>query len=141
MSSSTNDSARLPATAPATATPNPAAQHTVSQRLWLRPLAVLGLAAGVALLALASSRWLNTEADGFLLWAWMALWALLFVGCLVLSGTTGRMSQRVAWALNQWARRRALARADARFLALAQHDARLQAELRMQQDRQSAAAG
>jgi len=50
---------------------------------------------------------------------------------LVLSGTTGRMSQRVAWALNQWARRRALARADAR----------LQAELRMQQDRQSAAAG
>ncbi|MBA4252589.1 MAG: hypothetical protein B7Y96_00245 [Comamonadaceae bacterium 32-67-11] len=107
----------------------------------MRPLAVLGLAAGVALLALASSRWLNTEADGFLLWAWMALWALLFVGCLVLSGTTGRMSQRVAWALNQWARRRALARADARFLALAQHDARLQAELRMQQDRQSAAAG
>lgn len=102
-----------------------------------RPLALLLLALGVALLALASERLLSTQANDYLLLAWLALWLLLFVGCLLLAGTTHRMVQRCAHALDHWAQRRAQARADARFMALAQHDARLQAELRVSQDGQS----
>lgn len=100
--------------------------------VWVRPLALLLLAVGVALLALASAQLLSPRVNDYLLLAWLALWLLLFAGCLLLAGTAHRMVQRSAEALDNWARRRAQARADARFAALAQHDARLQAELRMQ---------
>jgi len=91
----------------------------------------------VVLLALASERLLSARPNDYLLLAWLALWLLLFAGSLLLAGTMRRMAQRCAHALDNWARQRAQARADARFIALAQHDARLQAELRMQHDAQS----
>ncbi|BAO81994.1 hypothetical protein SRAA_2140 [Serpentinimonas raichei] len=117
----------------------PLSPHLLHRRAWVRPLAVLLLALGVVLLALASAQLLSERANDYLLLAWLALWLLLFAGCLLLAGTAHRMAQRSAEALDHWAQRRAQARADARFAALAQHDARLQAELRAQQDAQSVA--
>jgi|GEM_PF-1298108 len=129
-------STRMPAALPTAASvarpPDPNPPRPLRHSTWVRPLALLLLAVGVALLALASAQLLGAGAYDYLLLAWLALWLLLFAGCLLLAGTAHRMVQRSAEALDNWARRRAQARADARFAALAQHDARLQAELRMQ---------
>lgn len=142
--SALGDAAPTPASpakpAPSRTRPGPGIALAERPRVWVRPLAVLLLAVGVALLALASAQMLSPRANDYLLLAWLALWLLLFAGCLLLAGTAHRMVQRCAHALNHWARRRAQVRADARFAALAQHDARLQAELRVSQDGPSVAS-
>lgn len=142
--SALGDAAPTPASpakpAPARARPGLGIALAERPRIWVRPLAALLLSLGVVLLALASERLLSERANDYLLLAWLALWLLLFAGCLLLAGTTRRMAQRCAHALDHWARRRAQARAEARFMALAKHDARLQAELRVSQDGPSVAS-
>lgn len=94
-----------------------------------RALATLLLAAGVAALAVVTDRLIDTWADGHLLAAWVLMWAVVFLGSVVLASPARHAAQRVMAGLNAWARRRAEARAEARTLALARTDARLQAEL------------
>ncbi|GAB3187491.1 hypothetical protein [Hydrogenophaga aquatica] len=117
----------------------PKARRTESSR----PLAALLLAAAVAALAVVADQLIATWADGHLMAAWVAMWAVVFAGTLLLAGTARRMSQRVMAGLDAWARRRAEARAEARYLALAQSDARVMADLQAARDRyeiQAAAA-
>ena len=94
-----------------------------------RALSALLLAAAVAALAVTVDQLIGTWADDHLLTAWVALWAVVFAGSLLLAGTARRTAARVRVALDNWARRRAEARAEARFLALAQRDPRLLADI------------
>ncbi len=119
--------------------PNPApaagagagASHVQAARRAVAPraLATLLLAAGVAALAVVTDRLIDTWADGHLLAAWVLMWAVVFLGSLMLASPARHAAQRVMAGLNGWALRRAVARAEARTAALAQRDARLQADL------------
>jgi hypothetical protein len=95
-----------------------------------RGLAAMLLAAAVAALAVVADQLIDTWADGHLMLAWIALWAVVFVGSLLLTGTARRASQNLIAGLNRWARARAQARADARLLKMAATDPRVRAELR-----------
>ncbi|TSE24356.1 hypothetical protein Tsedi_02010 [Tepidimonas sediminis] len=102
-----------------------AARHAVAPRA----LATLLLAAGVAALAVVTDRLVDTWADGHLLAAWVLMWAVVFLGSVLLASPARHAAQRVGQWADAWARQRALARAEARTAALARRDARLQAEL------------
>lgn len=120
-------------------TPSPAAavgsaagvSHVEAARRAVAPraLATLLLAAGVAALAVVTDRLIDTWADGHLLAAWVLMWAVVFLGSLLLASPARHAAQRVMSGLNAWALRRAVARAEARTRTLARADARLQAEL------------
>lgn len=103
-----------------------------------RALAALLLAAAVAALAVTVDQLIGSWAEDHLLAAWVALWAVVFAGSLVLAGTARRTARRVMAHLNTWARRQAQARADARFLAMARFDSRLAADLQAAKSRQEA---
>lgn len=90
-----------------------------------RGLSALLLAAAVAALAVAADQVIETWIDGHLFLAWVALWAVVFVGSLMLTGTVRRMSARALAHLDHWAAARARAKAQARYAAIAQRDARL----------------
>jgi hypothetical protein len=94
-----------------------------------RALSALLLAAAVAALAVTVDQLIGTWADDHLLTAWVALWAVVFAGSLLLAGTARRMASRVRENLDAWARRSAEARAEERFLMLAQRDPRLLADI------------
>jgi hypothetical protein len=61
------------------------------------------------------------------------MWAVVFASMALLSGAARRMSQRLVRASDAWARDRAEARAEARFMVLAQRDPRMMAEFRRAQ--------
>lgn len=113
----------------------PAAQRPARRADGSRPLAALLLAAAVAALAVVVDQLMQTWADDHLFAAWVAMWAVLFAGTLLLAGTARRLAGRVMVALDGWAQRRALARANARFQALARTDRRLMADLQVARDR------
>jgi len=100
-----------------------------------RGLAALLLAASVAALAVVADQLIDTWADGHLMLAWIVLWAVVFLGSLLLTGSIRRMASRLMDGLNGWARRRALARAESRFLAMARTDSRLMADIKAARDR------
>jgi hypothetical protein len=93
-----------------------------------RGLAGMLLAAAVAALVVVTEQWVSTWADGHLFLGWVAMWAVVFASMALFSGAARRLSQRVVRGLDAWARRRAEARAEARFLVLAQRDQRMMAE-------------
>ncbi len=92
-------------------------------------MAAVLLAAIVSALLVVADQLLDTWADGHLMAAWVALWALGFVAIALLAGTVRRFSAKVVAALDGWAARTAQARADERLWAIALKDARLMAEL------------
>lgn len=114
------------------ASPSPAAMQRMAPTG--RPLAALLLAAAIAALAVAGERLMASWADEHLLATWVALWAVVFAGSLLLAGTARRTAQRVMGGLDRWARLRAEARAEARALLLARHDPRLMAEIQAARD-------
>ena len=116
---------------------SPAAQQLAPTRRAdsSRPLAAMLLAAAVAALAVVVDQLVQTWTDDHLFVAWVAMWAMLFAGTLLLAGTARRLACHVMASLDGWAQRRAQARADARYLALARGDRRLMADLQMACDR------
>lgn len=82
-----------------------------------RGLAALLLAASVAALAVVADQLIETWIDDHLFLAWVAMWAVVFAGSLLLTGTARRMSARAVAKLDQWAAGRAQARAAARLRA------------------------
>jgi hypothetical protein len=98
-----------------------------------RGLAGMLLAAAVAALVVVADRLVSTWADGHLFLAWVAMWAVVFASMALFTGAARRLSQRLVRALDAWARERAEARAEARFMALAQRDPRMMAEFRRAQ--------
>ncbi len=109
----------------------PAAKNPDGERA--RGLAGMLLAAAVAALVVVADQLVSTWADGHLFLAWVAMWAVVFASMAVFTGAARRLSQRLVRALDAWARRRAEARAEARFLILAQRDPRMMAEFRRAQ--------
>lgn len=87
------------------------------------------LAAIVSALLVVADQWLNTWADGHLMVAWIALWVVGFAALALLAGTVKRFSAKVLAALDEWAARKAQARADERLWSIALKDARLMADL------------
>ncbi|MEY5098955.1 MAG: hypothetical protein RJA36_1674 [Pseudomonadota bacterium] len=98
-----------------------------------RGLAAMLLAAAVAALAVVADQLIDTWADNHLFLAWLLMWTVVFAGSLLLTGTARRLSLRAIVRLDHWARARAQARADARFLVFAQQDPRLMTELQAAQ--------
>jgi hypothetical protein len=108
-----------------------AKKHIDSERA--RGLAGMLLAAAVAAFVVVADQLVSTWADGHLFLGWVAMWAVVFASMALLSGAARRMSQRLVRALDAWARDRAEARAEARFMVLAQRDPRMMAEFRRAQ--------
>jgi hypothetical protein len=113
-------------------------QVPVGKALKGGPLYALLLAAAVAALAVAVDRLAGSWADEHILTAWIALWSVVFAGSLLFAGTAGRMAQAIMGRLDRWALRRAQARAQARFEAMARTDNRLMADLQAARGRSDA---
>lgn len=92
-------------------------------------MAAVLLAAIVSALLVVVDQWLDTWADGHLMAAWVALWAVGFVAIALLAGTVRRFSGRVVAALDGWAARLAQSRADERLWSIALTDARVMSDL------------
>ena len=94
-----------------------------------RSLSALLLAAVVAALVVVADQMMDTWADGHLLAAWVALWAVAFAAVGLFAGATRHLSAQLLRSLDAWSARLAQRRADERLWAIAQSDARLMAEL------------
>ncbi len=103
-----------------------------------RGLAALLLAAMVSALLVVADHLISSWSDGGLLAAWVGLWAVAFVGLALLAGSARSLAVRLRSAWIEGARRRAEARADARFLAFAQTDERVMRDLMAAATRQEA---
>lgn len=66
-----------------------------------RVLSALLLAAAVAALAVTVNQLMDTWAEDHLLTAWVALWAVVFAGSLLLAGTASRMAHSIVARLEQ----------------------------------------
>lgn len=94
-----------------------------------RGLAAMLLAAIVSALLVVADQMIETWAEGQLLVAWMALWALGFAAIALLAGTVRRFSAKVVAELDAWAARLAQKRADERLWSIALKDARVMSDL------------
>lgn len=94
-----------------------------------RGLAAMLLAAIVSALLVVADQVLDTMADGHLMAAWVALWAVGFIAIALLAGTVRRFSALVVRELDAWSARTAQARADERLWAIALKDARVMSDL------------
>ncbi len=94
-----------------------------------RGLAAFLLAAIVSAVLVVADQLMETLANGHLMVAWAALWAVGFAALALLGGTVRRFSGRVVSALDAWSARVAQRRADARLWAIASKDARVMADL------------
>ena len=92
-------------------------------------LAVLLLAAVVASLVVVADQMMDTWADGHMLAAWVALWAVAFVAVGLFAGATRHVAAKLLSSLDAWSASLARRRADARLWSIALTDARLMAEL------------
>lgn len=99
-----------------------------------RGLAGMLLAAAVAALVVLADRWVSTWADNHVFLAWIAMWAVVFASMAMFTGAARSLSQRLVQVLDAWARQRAEASAEARFMILAQRDPRMMDEFRRAQD-------
>lgn len=106
-----------------------------------RGLAALLLAAIVSSLLVVADRLMATSEEGGLLVAWVVLWGVAFVGLAFFAGTARTLAVRLVEATRAASSRRAAARADARFLAYAQHDPRILSELQVIATHQQSAQG
>lgn len=94
-----------------------------------RGLATLLLAAVVAALVVVADRLIDAWADGHLLAAWVALWAVAFAALGLLAPPLRRVARWAVAAGDAWARAAAEQRAEERLLEIARKDARVMAEL------------
>jgi hypothetical protein len=92
-------------------------------------LAAMLLAAVASALLVVADQVIDTWADGHLLMAWVALWAVGFVAIGLFAGTARSLALRTVAALNAWSARTAQARADQRLWSIAQTDSRVMADL------------
>lgn len=93
-------------------------------------LAVLLLSAVVAALVVVADQMMDTWADGHILAAWVALWAVAFAAAGLFAGATRQLAAKLLVSLDAWSANLARRRADERLWSIAQTDARLMAELR-----------
>lgn len=92
-------------------------------------LAAMLLAAVVAALLVVADQMIDTWADGQLLAAWVALWAVGFAALALFAGSARNLAQRLVRSLDAWSQAIAEARADQRLWAIAKTDPRIMADL------------
>lgn len=92
-------------------------------------LAAMLLAAVASALLVVADQVIDTWADGHLLMAWVALWAVGFVAIGLFAGAARSLALRTVAALNAWSARTAQDRADQRLWSIAQTDSRVMADL------------
>ena len=94
-------------------------------------LSAMLLAAMVSALVVVADQLIDTWADGHLLAAWVALWAVGFAALAVFGGAARKLAVTTTVALDEWSQRVAQSRADQRLWAIAQSDPRVMADLQM----------
>ncbi len=94
-----------------------------------RTLAAMLLAAVVAAFVVVADQMMDTWADGHLLAAWVALWAVAFATVGLFGGISKALAVQLKQGLDTWSANMAQSRADERMWAIAQKDARLMSEL------------
>jgi len=92
-------------------------------------LAAMLLAAIVAAFVVVADQMMDTWADGHLLAAWVALWAVAFAAVGLFAGVSKTLAIQKKQGLDAWSSRMAQRRSDERLWAIAQTDARLMSEL------------
>jgi len=92
-------------------------------------LAAMLLAAIVAAFVVVADQMMDTWADGHLLAAWVALWAVAFAAVGLFADVSKTWAVQMKQALDTWSARMAQHRSDERLWSLAQTDARLMSEL------------
>lgn len=92
-------------------------------------LATMLLAAIVTALLVAADSLVETFADGHLLVGWLLLWAVAFAALALFADSARNGARRLHDALGELVRREAQRAADRNYLACAQHDPRIMAEL------------
>lgn len=94
-------------------------------------LSAMLLTAMVSALVVVADQLIDTWADGHLLAAWVALWAVGFAALAVFGGAARKVAATMVVALDNWSQELAQARADERLWAIAQSDPRVMADLQM----------
>jgi hypothetical protein len=94
-----------------------------------RTLAGMLLAAIAAALVVVADQMVDTWADGHLMAAWVALWAVAFVGLALLAPAAKRLAAKLSADFAAWSAREALARSERQYLDSARHDPRIMADL------------
>jgi hypothetical protein len=94
-----------------------------------RTLAGVLLAAIITAFVVVADQMMDTWAEGHLLAAWVALWAVIFASLGLFASFSKSLAIKTKEALDNWAASMAQSRADARMWAIAQKDARLMSEL------------
>ena len=94
-----------------------------------RGLAALLLAAIVAAMLVVADQLVENWAEGHLLVAWVAMWAVAFAAMALFAGTARRLALSVVGALDNWSSAIAQARADVRLWEAAKSDPRVMADL------------
>lgn len=94
-----------------------------------RTLAAMLLAAIVAAFVVVADQMVDTWADGHLLAAWVALWAVAFAAVGLFAGVSKTVAIQMKQGMDAWSARTAQRRSDERLWAIAQTDARLMSEL------------
>ena len=94
-----------------------------------RSLAAMLLAAIVAAFVVVADQMMDTWADGHLLAAWVALWAVAFAAVGLFAGVSKTMAIQMKQGMDCWSARMAQRRSDERLWAIAQTDARLMSDL------------
>jgi hypothetical protein len=94
-----------------------------------RTLATMLLAAVVAAFVVVADQMMDTWADGHLLAAWVALWAVAFAAVGLFAGASKTLALQIKSGLDTWSASIAQNRSDARMWAIAQSDTRLMADL------------
>ena len=100
-----------------------------------RTLAIMLLAAVVAAFIVVADQMIDTWAEGHLLAAWVALWAVVFAAVGLFAGVSKTMAIQMKQGLDAWSARMAQSRSDERLWAIAQTDARLMSELQTAMNR------
>ncbi|WP_341922517.1 hypothetical protein [Polaromonas sp. YR568] len=101
-----------------------------------RGLAGLLLAAIVAAMVVVADQLVENWAEGHLLVAWVAMWAVAFSVIALFAGTARHLAARVLAALDAWSSAIAQARADVRLWEAAKADPRVMADLQVAMARQ-----
>jgi hypothetical protein len=96
-----------------------------------RTLAGVLLAAIITAFVVVADQMMDTWAEGHLMAAWVALWAVVFASLGLFADASKSLAVQVKKALDSWSVSMAQSRADARMWAIAQKDARLMSELQI----------
>lgn len=103
-----------------------------------QPLLTYLIAGAAVLVVVFAALFESAESwgNGFLLSAWMVLWAIAFAGVALLSGPLRRTFKLLGSGYRAWVQSRQQAAADERIWNAALQDARLMADLARAMDRQ-----